>query len=120
WFEARTANGPRGVRKTMIVALARKLLIDLWRFAGSGAQFLELFGGLAQLRSGGSFFSGSRAKPGARAATSQLDWLNSMATINVLSRSRAARDLLGSTGLGEALHRGNHNGDGALVSPSAP
>ena len=28
WFEARTANGPRGVRKTMIVALARKLLID--------------------------------------------------------------------------------------------
>jgi transposase len=36
WFEARTANGPRGVRKTMIVALARKLLIDLWRFVEDG------------------------------------------------------------------------------------
>ena len=36
WFQARTANGPRGVRKTMIVALARKLLIDLWRFVEDG------------------------------------------------------------------------------------
>ena len=50
--------------------------------------------------SGASFFSGSRAKPGARAATSQLDWLISMTTINVLSGSRTARDLLRSTGLG--------------------
>src|SRR5271163_1263843 len=49
--------------------------------------------------SGGSFFSGSRASPGARAATSQLDWLISMTTINVLSGSRTARDLLRSTGL---------------------
>src|SRR5271167_3209077 len=49
--------------------------------------------------SGASFFSGSRARPGARAATSQLDWLISMTTINVLSGSRAARDLLRSTGL---------------------
>ena len=29
WFELRTANA-RGSRKTMIVALARKLLIALW------------------------------------------------------------------------------------------
>src|SRR5271163_2582708 len=49
--------------------------------------------------SGGSFFSGSRASPGARAATSQLDWLISMTTINVLSGSRAVRDLLRSKGL---------------------
>jgi hypothetical protein len=30
WFRARTENA-RGTRKTMIVALARKLLIALWR-----------------------------------------------------------------------------------------
>jgi transposase len=30
WLRARTEN-TRGTRKTMIVALARKLLIDLWR-----------------------------------------------------------------------------------------
>src|SRR6202050_2843967 len=45
WFEARTANGPRGVRKTMIVAMARKLLIDLWRFVEDGTVLagVELF-----------------------------------------------------------------------------
>jgi transposase len=36
WFEARTVDGPRGVRKTMIVAMARKLLLDLWRFVEHG------------------------------------------------------------------------------------
>jgi len=30
WFRARTENA-RSIRKTMIVALARKLLIGLWR-----------------------------------------------------------------------------------------
>jgi len=35
WFRARTENA-RGVRKTMIVALARKLLIALWRFVREG------------------------------------------------------------------------------------
>jgi transposase len=35
WFEARTENA-RGLRKKMIVALARKLLIALWRFARDG------------------------------------------------------------------------------------
>jgi transposase len=35
WFRARTENA-RGTRKTMIVALARKLLIALWRFAREG------------------------------------------------------------------------------------
>ncbi|MCI0430433.1 MAG: IS110 family transposase [Rhodospirillales bacterium] len=35
WFRARTENA-RGTRKTMIVALARKLLIALWRFVWEG------------------------------------------------------------------------------------
>jgi transposase len=36
WYRRRTENA-RGTRKTMIVALARKLLLDLWRFATTGA-----------------------------------------------------------------------------------
>jgi transposase len=35
WFQARTQN-TRGTRKTMIVALARKLLIALWRLVTTG------------------------------------------------------------------------------------
>ena len=35
WFHLRTENAPR-TRKTMIVALARKLLIALWRFVREG------------------------------------------------------------------------------------
>src|SRR6266566_9959443 len=35
WFRARTENA-RGTRKTMIVALARKLLIALWRLVRDG------------------------------------------------------------------------------------
>jgi transposase len=35
WFQARTENA-KGTRKTMIVALARKLLIALWRLATIG------------------------------------------------------------------------------------
>ena len=35
WFRSRTENA-RGTRKTMIVALARKLLIALWRFVRQG------------------------------------------------------------------------------------
>lgn len=35
WFAQRTA-GVRGLRKKMIVALARKLLIALWRLAREG------------------------------------------------------------------------------------
>src|SRR6516225_6068834 len=35
WFEARTKNAPR-LRKKMIVALARKLLIALWHFVRDG------------------------------------------------------------------------------------
>jgi len=35
WFRARTENAP-GTRKTMIVALARKLLIVLWRLVREG------------------------------------------------------------------------------------
>ena len=36
WFHARTADGRGSTRKTMIVALARKLLIALWRLAATG------------------------------------------------------------------------------------
>jgi transposase len=36
WFEARTKGAKPGLRKTMIVALARKLLIALWRFVTTG------------------------------------------------------------------------------------
>jgi len=36
WYQARTADSRSGTRKTMIVALARKLLIALWRFVTTG------------------------------------------------------------------------------------
>lgn len=37
WYRERTANCRGAKRKTMIVALARKLLIALWRLVTSGA-----------------------------------------------------------------------------------
>jgi transposase len=36
WCRIRAADGRSGTRKTMIVALARKLLIALWRVATTG------------------------------------------------------------------------------------
>lgn len=36
WFAERTGDGRSGTRKTMIVALARKLLLALWRFVTTG------------------------------------------------------------------------------------
>jgi transposase len=36
WFHARTSDGRSGTRKTMIVALARKLLIAIWRLVATG------------------------------------------------------------------------------------
>jgi transposase len=36
WFQARTVDGRMTTRKTMILALARKLLIALWRLATTG------------------------------------------------------------------------------------
>jgi transposase len=36
WYRARTADSRLGTRKTMIVAVARKLLIALWRFVTTG------------------------------------------------------------------------------------
>ena len=36
WYRARTADSRIGTRKTMIVALARKLIIALWRFVTAG------------------------------------------------------------------------------------
>ncbi len=36
WYRKRTADARGGTRKTMIVALARKLLIALWRLATTG------------------------------------------------------------------------------------
>jgi transposase len=43
WYRARTADARGGTRKTMIVALARKLLLALWRFVTTG----ETPGGIA-------------------------------------------------------------------------
>jgi len=37
WFQQRTQDGRQTTKKTMIVALARKLLIMLWRLATTGA-----------------------------------------------------------------------------------
>jgi len=36
WYRARTSSARRDIRKTMIVALARKLLIALWRYVTAG------------------------------------------------------------------------------------
>ena len=36
WFRERTAHARRDIKKTMIVALARKLLIALWRYVTTG------------------------------------------------------------------------------------
>jgi len=36
WFVARTAGARANIRKTMIVALARKLLVALWRYVTTG------------------------------------------------------------------------------------
>jgi transposase len=36
WYRARTADARAGTRKTMIVALARKLLVALWRLVTTG------------------------------------------------------------------------------------
>ena len=36
WYRARTGDSRSGTRKTMIVALARKLIIALWRFVTTG------------------------------------------------------------------------------------
>lgn len=36
WYRSRTTDGRRDTRKTMIVALARKLLIALWRYVTAG------------------------------------------------------------------------------------
>ena len=36
WFRTRAADGRSGTRKTMIVALARKLLVALWRMVKTG------------------------------------------------------------------------------------
>jgi hypothetical protein len=40
WYRARTADSRIGTRKTMIVALARKLVIALWRFVATGGRRL--------------------------------------------------------------------------------
>jgi transposase len=36
WFTTRTAHAPKDIRKRMIVALARKLLVALWRYVTAG------------------------------------------------------------------------------------
>jgi transposase len=37
WYRARTEGAKGALRKTLIVALARKLLVDLWRLARTGS-----------------------------------------------------------------------------------
>jgi len=36
WYRGRTADGRQGTRKSLIVAMARKLLIELWRLVTTG------------------------------------------------------------------------------------
>ena len=36
WYRGRTADGRQGTRKSLIVAMARKLLIQLWHFVTTG------------------------------------------------------------------------------------
>src|SRR5437868_2250551 len=36
WYRSRTADARQGARKSLIVAMARKLLIELWRFVKTG------------------------------------------------------------------------------------
>jgi transposase len=36
WYRGRTAGARGSVRKTLIVALARKLLVALWSYAADG------------------------------------------------------------------------------------
>ena len=36
WYRSRTADSRQGARKSLIVAMTRKLLIDLWRFVSTG------------------------------------------------------------------------------------
>jgi transposase len=36
WYRARTVDARQGARKSLIVAMARKLLIELWRFVTTG------------------------------------------------------------------------------------
>ena len=36
WYRTRTADARSGTRKTLIVAMARKLLIALWRLVTTG------------------------------------------------------------------------------------
>jgi transposase len=41
WYRARTIDARPGTRKSMIVALARKVLVELWRLVTTGKQSLE-------------------------------------------------------------------------------
>jgi transposase len=36
WYRSRTVDARQGTRKSLIVAMARKLLIELWRFVTTG------------------------------------------------------------------------------------
>jgi transposase len=36
WYRSRAADARQGIRKSLIVAMARKLLIELWRFGTTG------------------------------------------------------------------------------------
>src|SRR3981189_2882422 len=40
WYRSRTVDARQGTRKSLIVAMARKLLIELWRFVTTGETLL--------------------------------------------------------------------------------
>ena len=63
WFAARTADGRASTRKTMIVALARKLLIALWRLVTR-----------ARFRRASCYVRRHERQHGKRATTGQTAW----------------------------------------------
>jgi transposase len=40
WYRSRAVDARQGTRKSLIVAMARKLLIELWRFVTTGETLL--------------------------------------------------------------------------------
>ena len=93
WFRARAADGRSGTRKTMIVALARKLLIAPWRMATTGEivdRFVEPLKSLGQNLNGR--FGGVRKRRVTFGQLKQLvDAANSLGGDNAEFRKMAAK-----------------------------
>src|SRR4051812_10707975 len=63
WYRARTADSRSGTRKTMIVALARKLIIALRRFVTAGEPLEGVVLRISELTARGSSLSQRRFRP---------------------------------------------------------